>query len=147
MLKLSDCEAFTIKFSTKVSVLETEIRVSESYDIRSKESSPQVVDVKKAVWDTGATCSCISQKIVQSLNLSKIDHVTNYTANGTRDAGVYLVNIYLPNGVVFSPIRVIDAEILGAEVLIGMDVISNGDLAVTNKNGTTLDDLSGPTVS
>lgn len=147
MLKLSDCEAFTIKFSTKVSVLETEIRVSESYDIGSKESSPQVVDVKKAVWDTGATCSCISQKIVQSLNLSKIDQVTNYMANGTRDAGVYLVNIYLPNGVVFSPIRVIDAEILGAEVLIGMDVISNGDLAITNKNGTTLDDLSGPTVS
>lgn len=137
MLRLSECKAFTVKFIGKVNVLETEIKISESYDIRSEDSPPEIVDVKKAVWDTGATCSCISQEIVESLNLSKIDQVINYTANGTRVAGVYLVNVYLPNGVVFSPIRVIDAEILGADILIGMDVINNGDLAITNRNGAT----------
>ena len=137
MLKLADCQAFTTKFSKKVNVLETKVKISESHDPRSKEDPPKIIDIERAIWDTGASCSCISQKVVKSLNLSEIDRVINHTANGPREAGVYLVNIYLPNRVIFSATRVIDAEILGADILIGMDVINKGDLAITHKNGAT----------
>lgn len=50
----------------------------------------------------------------------------------------YLVNIFLPNQVVFSKIRVTKGEFPGADILIGMDVIGSGDFAVTNNNGRTV---------
>ena len=86
-----------------------------------------------AVWDTGATRSVITQNVINALGISKIDEITNYTANGERTAGEYLVNIYLPNNVVFSAIRVIDGDIYDTDALIGMDIIGQGDLAITHK--------------
>ena len=128
--------AFTTKFNKRVNVLENEVGISESCDLESVEVRPDVVQFK-AIWDTGASCSCISQNVVKSLNLSEIDKVINNTANGAREAGVYLVNIYLPNKVVFPGIRVIDATLLGTDILIGMDIISQGDLAITHKKENT----------
>ena len=128
--------AFTTKFNKKVNVLETEVGISESCDLESVEVHPEIIQFK-AIWDTGASCSCISENVVKSLNLSEIDQVINNTANGTRQAGVYLVNIYLPNKVVFPGVRVIDAKILGTDILIGMDIINQGDLAITYKKENT----------
>ena len=71
------------------------------------------------------------------LNLEPVDEQTVQTANGERDAQVYLVNIYLPNTVAFSGMRVTDGDILGTDVLIGMDIITAGDFAVTNVDSKT----------
>ena len=128
--------AFTTKFNKRVNVLENEVEISESYDLESVEVRPEIVQFK-AIWDTGASCSCISQNVVKSLNLPEIDKAINNTANGTREAGVYLVNIYLPNKVVFLGVRVIDAKLLGTDILIGMDIINQGDLAITHKKENT----------
>lgn len=128
--------AFTTKFNKKVNVLETEVGISESCDLESVEARPEIIQFK-AIWDTGASCSCISQNVVKSLNLSEIDQAISNTANGIRKAGVYLVNIYLPNKVVFPGVRVIDAKILGTDILIGMDIINQGDLAITHKKENT----------
>ena len=128
--------AFTTKFNKRVNVLENEVGISESCDLESVEVRPEIVQFK-AIWDTGASCSCISQNVVKSLNLSEIDKAINNTANGTREAGVYLVNIYLPNKVVFPGVRVIDAKLLGTDILIGMDIINQGDLAITHKKENT----------
>lgn len=55
-----------------------------------------------------------------------------------HDVETYLVGIWLPNQVVFTQVRVTKAEaILGAEVLIGMDIIAMGDFSVTNFKGIT----------
>ena len=50
---------------------------------------------------------------------------------------MYLVNIHLPNKVVFPGVRVIDAKLLGTDILIGMDIINQGDLAITHKKENT----------
>ena len=136
MLKLADCQAFTIKFRGKANVLGTEVGISESFDLKSEENPPEIININ-AVWDTGASTTCISQKVVTDLGLSEIDKKLVHTANNDRLAGVYLVNIYLPNGVAFDGIRVVDMEVPSTDILIGMDIINKGDFAVTHKKGFT----------
>ncbi len=58
--------------------------------------------------------------------------------DGLSRAETYLVNIYLPNNVAFSGVRVTKGTLTGgASMLIGMDIINTGDFAVTNFNGIT----------
>ena len=61
------------------------------------------------------------------------------TADGEVDAEIYLVNIGLPNQVGFMHLQVTKAKLgANADVLIGMDIISQGDFTVTNKGGNTV---------
>jgi hypothetical protein len=55
-----------------------------------------------------------------------------YGVHGPEFAETFLANIALPNGVAFPNVRVTRAKIIGADVLIGMDIITTGDFAVTN---------------
>ena len=124
--------AFTMKFSNRAPTLETNVEISEPYDPILGGPLPKIIEFK-AVWDTGASRTAITQKVIDTLGIQQIDEVDNYTANGMRTAGVYLVNVYLPNKVAFSGIRVIDGDIYGTDALIGMDIIGQGDFAVTHR--------------
>ncbi len=76
--------------------------------------------------------------MVDACNLTPIDTTTVYGISGPEPAEVYLVNIGLPNQVTFHRNRVLKARsIPGGDVLIGMDIISKGDFAVTHPNGNT----------
>ncbi len=81
--------------------------------------------------------TAISQKVIQDLGLESTNEIENHTANGTRLAKVYLVNLYLPNAVAFSGLNVVDGDFHGCDVLIGMDIIGRGDFALTHKHGST----------
>ncbi len=100
-----------------------------------------------AIWDTGATNSVITQAVVDACGLvatgmTKVDHV-----DGSSQAETYLVNIWLPNKVAFSGVRVTKGTLTGhANILIGMDIISKGDFAVTNFNGITKFSFRFPSV-
>lgn len=59
------------------------------------------------------------------------------TANGKRMSNQYFVNIYLPNRVALSQISVIDGDMKGCGILIGMDIIGFGDFAITHPKGKT----------
>jgi len=58
--------------------------------------------------------------------------------HGVAECETFLVNIGLPNNVMFTGVRVTKGDIAGAHILIGMDIINEGDFAVTNHNGTTM---------
>ena len=91
-----------------------------------------------AIWDTGATHSVISQRVVDQCGLIPIGLVTSHHAQGkTENVPRFVVNIMLPNGVRFPGLPVILGDLLGGDVLIGMDIISQGDFAVTNLDGIT----------
>jgi hypothetical protein len=65
--------------------------------------------------------------------------IRNYTANGPVDAEQFLVNAQLPNGVGFANLRVTRGDLPpGAHALIGMDIITQGDLAISNVRGKTV---------
>lgn len=108
-----------------------EVAVSEAFDPDSGMEHPPPVKCV-GIWDTGATGSVITKGIIDHLGLGPVDRVQVNTANGVRESDVYLVNILLPSNVGFQGLRVTEADIGEADVLIGMDVICLGDFAITH---------------
>lgn len=94
----------------------------------------------KALWDTGATITCISGYVAEQLSLVATGKISIRTPSGESDRNTYLVDLSLPNNVVISDLVVSDSEIgtQGIGVLIGMDIINRGDFAVSNHNGVTV---------
>ena len=93
----------------------------------------------KAIWDTGATATVITQNLVNALGLlpTGMSHVN--IANGTTTQNTYIVDIMLPKGINVKDVTVTGANALsgGCEVLISMDTISLGDFSITNHKGST----------
>ena len=92
-----------------------------------------------AVWDTGSTGCMVSRRVVDSCKLQEtasgpISHVTGTTERIPR----YVIDLYLPDGLVIRELFVALGEFDDCDVLIGMDVITLGDLAVTNAGGQTV---------
>jgi len=56
---------------------------------------------------------------------------------GPTQSETYLVNIALPQNLVVTSVRVTRGSFAGGDILIGMDIITQGDFAVTNHNGLT----------
>ena len=102
-------------------------------------SSNDVYNQALAQWDTGATNTCISEEIANEYNLQPIGKVQSKTPSGTLTSLVYLIDIILNNEVVFRDWKVMGSKIgaQGIDVLIGMDIISKGDFAISNYNGKT----------
>ena len=140
--------AFTVRYAARVNLLTTKAGISEAFDPQRSEtgSKQPPFHTVRAIWDTGASRTCITQDVVAKLGLQAIDQTRNHTAGGLRQAGVYLVNVRLPNKVVFPVLRVSDGDIFGADILIGMDVIGMGDFAVTSSEGDTWMTFSLPSV-
>ncbi len=90
-------------------------------------------------WDTGATGTCISKEIVSKLGLVPVGKVRAHTPSGIGVMNQYIVNLILHNEVMFENWLVMDSEIgnQGIGVLIGMDIISKGDFALSNYEGRT----------
>ena len=92
----------------------------------------------RAIWDTGATHSSINPHLASSLGLVSIDTIRVDTAGGeTKDCDVYLIDLRLPNGILIADVAVAGLDIGKDDFLIGMDVISRGDFAVSNFAGKT----------
>jgi hypothetical protein len=99
-----------------------------------------------ALWDTGATNSGITSKVVHELNLKPIRKTQVTGVNGTTICNVYLVDIILPMHVGFENVEVTEINITGFEVLIGMDIIMEGDFAISNANQKTLFSYCVPSI-
>lgn len=92
----------------------------------------------KAIWDTGATSSVITNKVITECFLKPIGMAEVHHAKGKGTSEVFLVNVLLPNNVGVANVRVTQGDLIGDfEVLIGMDIISRGDFTVSNFSGTT----------
>ena len=76
----------------------------------------------KAIWDTGATTTLITERVAVECGLEPTGIVEIYTV-GSEEAqtvDVFLTSIFLPNNVVLPELHVISAAIAnGADILIG----------------------------
>ena len=91
-----------------------------------------------ALWDTGAMVSVISPEIVSKLNLDVVDAIQIAGINGESLAGVAIVSIYFPNDAVIEDVRVAICNMSPEnEMIIGMDVITQMDIAITNGGDQT----------
>ena len=92
--------------------------------------------VVKAIWDTGAYGSVISPRVADELGLMPVGVKPIQTANGTYEAYAYVVDVMLPNKLVIRGVEVSESDLKVCDALIGMDIISMGDMKITNKPTT-----------
>ena len=121
--------AFTTKIDGLAKVLRNEAQITAN-------GQSQKVS---ALWDTGATRSCVSTKVATDLNLISTGKNLIKTPSGQKEVNTYLVDIGLPNNVNIKDLIVCDSDIgdQGLDMLIGMDIIGLGDFSVSNYLGKT----------
>lgn len=94
----------------------------------------------KGIWDTGANSSCIQHDYAELIGLKpkKESLVRGIMYSGARP--IYEAEIVLPGGIVIPKVELVETNFPDAEfdIVIGMDIISLGDFAVSNYDGKTV---------
>jgi len=91
-----------------------------------------------AVWDTGATHSVLSPKIVKELGLLPIDSCIVRGINHDQISDIVIASISLTDDLFLTGRRFSVNDIPGSDVLLGMDIITMGDFVINNADGKTL---------
>lgn len=125
--------SFTRLFDSVVRQIVVECSVS------LPECQDAYVDYRKALWDTGANITCISNRLADILHLNALDEVLiSFANNDVFKANTYYVQLKMGR-FVLPFIKVLGLPMdESKDIIIGMDVISKGDLAVTNYEGKTV---------
>jgi hypothetical protein len=127
--------AFTCRYAGKSSTLTSDVEIFPAH--MPSEVPPQGAKYK-ALYDTGATHSAISPRVVEDLKLASIGATIVGVGGGPLTTTSHVVNIGLPNRVMFSMFRVSKMKLHGGiDAIIGMDILGMGDFAVTNHKGRT----------
>ncbi len=141
-----DVHSFTAKHNGIAKQLKTKVYVSIAFD-PSQTKNPPPSHEFIALWDTGATNTVISERVVNECGLKPIGMTKVHHAGGTDTTEVFLVNIILPNNVGISQLRVSKGVLFDdVEMLIGMDILNRGDFSLTNKDGKTTFSFRMPSV-
>lgn len=138
--------AFTSYGSGFLKTLVNEILISEAYNPKTPPDPLPKRLTYQAIWDTGATNTVISQNVANDLGLHPTGRTRVSGVHGPEEVNTYLVNVYLPNNVGFPGVRVTEGKLVGCDVLIGMDIIRSGDLAISNFNNRTIFSFRFPSI-
>jgi len=131
--------AFTIEPGGLLESIITDVSVRQSEKLCQVTGLETDEIVVKALWATGANRSCVSVKTAKRLGLLKIDTSDTVGAGGVFYSFVHLVDIALPNKISVRNVRVTEFIDEGDfDIIIGMDIITCGDFAVSNYNRETI---------
>jgi len=141
--------AFTIKFNGQADRIVTDVRLFPAFDPQSYKTPPYPAFSTKALWDTGATKSVITDATAKSMNLVAVGRTKVSHAGGISESNTYLVNIFLPNNVGVAGVLVVEVNNIVGDfgAIIGMDIISGGDFAITNVGGETWMTFRTPSIA
>ena len=130
--------SFTVSATGTLRELVSPCKIAPAYNPKSPgDIHPDTHDFR-VIWDTGATNSVISARVVAACGLKPVGMSQVENANATHVCPVYLVNIMLPNATGFVAHRVTQQNLGKVDALIGMDIIGGGDFAVTCQGGKTV---------
>ena len=128
-------KAFTIDANTRLSELSSDVWVWRTPDAHAQKIQ------FRAIWDTGATHTSVTKHVARKCALQQVGTTFVRTPSTIEPQRVstYRVNIIIPNGVMFENHLVSESESLAgdADILIGMDIIGEGDFAVSSFQGRT----------
>ena len=96
--------------------------------------------VENAAWDTGATNTIISPEIVKALGLKPTGKASVSAYGGIVEVNTYTIDLCFENGYKITHLQVMCDESnseFDYDVLIGMDVITQGDFCVSTVNDQT----------
>jgi hypothetical protein len=93
-----------------------------------------------AVWDTGASITCVSRRIACKLSLKLYEKMDVHTGGGLSRNPPCIISLSLPNGIRLDGIVALAMNIdeNDFDVIIGLDVIGKGDFAVSGFGGETV---------
>lgn len=119
--------AFTVPYNKETNALIVQARIFENG--KSYETWGLI--------DTGSTKTAISQTVVDKLQLTVCGTNVTNTASGSDQVPCYMVSLIIQDAinVVCFEVELFEKYENGPDFLIGMDVISQGNLAITNYNG------------
>lgn len=139
--------SFTVKANSILRKLETPCFVSVAAANGRVSVRPSSIQFR-SIWDTGATVSMVSKRVVDALGLP-VEGLINIRHAGGEAVGVptYRVDLLLYNNVQLEDIRVGLVNVREIDVIIGMDIINRGDFAVSNRNGATSFSFRIPSVA
>lgn len=96
------------------------------------------VRIDRAIWDTGATNSCVNKSVAAQLGVVPTGKTSVVTASGSDIVNTFVIEMVLPNHVTVRNLLVSEGNLgINVDMLIGMDVIGHGDFVVQNNNGKT----------
>ena len=132
--------AFKIDYDNVVRALFTDVSIGSGLVFNHNDINKIKFQKVKALWDTGATNSVISQSLSEKLQLVTIDREEIMGVNGRNVVSVNVISLVLPmpeNPIIFPNLRVNVGVLHGFDMLIGMDIIQNGDFAISNSQNHT----------
>ncbi|NQV14302.1 clan AA aspartic protease [bacterium] len=97
-----------------------------------------------AIWDTGATGTVISEKVVAEVGLFETGKQWVTGVNGKALQPTYMIDIGLPNRVIIQNVNVVAGKLRGFDILIGMNIICKGDFSLSNYDNQTVLTYSFP---
>ena len=92
-----------------------------------------------AIWDTGCTATVITTSLARRLHLRPCGQSTFRGIGSMRKCTVYELTVIIEPTVPPFTVRAVETDVIDHEtdMLIGMDIISTGDLLVTQRAGHT----------
>ncbi len=134
----------TIQYSEMMRVIESEVVVSNPFGNYSANTI--------AVWDTGAISSAISVHLASTLGLlTNVEKRPIMTVQGISYVDFASVEVKMVHNMPPIKLNVAIVDSIGTSpdrgILLGMDLISQGSFAISNKNGKTLFSFMIPTVA
>ncbi len=137
---------YTKRYQEIVPALITPCAISASWD--PLEEKPEPVAVRyQCLWDTGATISVVTERVATDLGLATEALIPIQHAGGVSDVPQHYVNVQLPGGMLIVGRAVARLPLASFDVIIGMDIISLGDFAITTFNGKTTFTFRIPSVA
>ena len=130
MLKGLSMDMIVKEYSEVVREIDAKIVIAKSGALLAGRDTPVVA---RAIWDTGASGSVISPLVAKELGLLPVGVKPMHTGNGTYEATAYVVDVMLPNQMLIRGVEVTESDLKICDALIGMDIISLGDMKLTNK--------------
>jgi hypothetical protein len=128
---------FTVVYDSVVDQLEQPLDIFAvvSGDAKLRHDAVRVT----AYWDTGAISSFISESLRKRLLLRTTGHTEPvYGLSGNEDADVTYISIKLPDDTLLKNKKILVGNLGGSEMLlIGMDIISEGEFSVRKIGGKT----------
>ena len=146
MARRRESHAFTTVSPGLTNVLRNKVSVRNS-EFLPENQRPQIQC--SAIWDTGAEKTTVTSALVAGCGLVPVGKAHVYGVNDVKPQVVnkYVIDLLLPNNVIFKWLEVLEAPRLsGGDVLIGMDIINAGDFAVSNHAGRTVFNFRLPSV-
>ena len=101
---------------------------------------------ERAMWDTGADTTIIASRVVKELDLKPYMQGGIEGIGGATGSNVYMIHLAVPTGNMVTYIEAMESDFDDIDVLIGMDVISLGDMVLTNADNKTTFQFRIPSV-